>query len=72
ARAAGTVLAPARAFAGARYLALAAEARPGSSGAPVLTAGGAVVGIVDLTLRSEPGVALAVPIAAAAARFPRS
>jgi S1-C subfamily serine protease len=71
ARAAGTVLAPARAFGGSRYLALAADARPGSSGAPVLAEGGAVVGVVDLTLRNEPGVALAVPIAAAAARFPR-
>jgi S1-C subfamily serine protease len=67
----GTMLAPARAFAGSRYLALAAEARPGSSGAPVLAAGGAVVGVVDLTLRNEPGVALAIPIAAAAERFPR-
>jgi S1-C subfamily serine protease len=71
ARAGGTVLAPARAFAGRRYLAVAAEAHPGSSGAPVLAEGGAVVGVVDLTLRNEPGVALAVPIAAAAARFPR-
>jgi S1-C subfamily serine protease len=68
----GRVIAPMRAFAGSRYLAVAAEARPGASGGAVLDARGAVVGIVDLTLRREPGVALAIPIERAKARFPRS
>jgi S1-C subfamily serine protease len=68
----GRVLSPARAFAGSRYLAVSAEARPGASGGAVLDARGAVVGIVDLTLLREPGVALAIPIERAAARFPSS
>lgn len=68
----GRVLAPARSFAGASYLAVAAEARPGASGGAVLDARGAVVGIVDLALLREPGVALAVPIELATRRFPRS
>ncbi len=67
----GHVLAAARPFAGSRYLALAAEVAPGASGSPVLDARGAVVGIVDLALLREPGVALAVPIERATARFPR-
>ncbi len=67
----GLVLAPARSFAGARYLAVAGEARPGASGGVVLDARGAVVGIIDLALLREPGVALAVPIELAARRFPR-
>ena len=67
----GRVLAPARPFAGSSYLAVAAEALPGSSGGAVLNARGEVVGIVDLTLADEPGVALAVPIQRAAERFPR-
>jgi len=67
----GHVLAAGRPFAGSRYLALAAEVAPGASGSPVLDARGAVVGIVDLALLREPGVALAVPIERATARFPR-
>ena len=67
----GRVIAPARHFAGSRYLAVAAEARPGASGGAVLDSHGALVGIVDLTLLREPGVALAVPIERAAERFPR-
>jgi S1-C subfamily serine protease len=50
---------------------VAGEARPGASGGAVLDARGAVVGIIDLTLLREPGVALAVPIEMAAERFPR-
>ncbi|HYS82862.1 MAG TPA: serine protease [Anaeromyxobacteraceae bacterium] len=65
------VLATARAFAGSRYLAFFAAVRPGASGGPVLDRRGALVGIVDLALRREPNVALAVPIERAAARFPR-
>lgn len=67
----GRVIAPARGFAGSRYLAVAAEARPGASGGAVLDSHGALVGIIDLTLLREPGVALAVPIERAAERFPR-
>jgi serine protease Do len=67
----GVVLEPSRAFAGSRYLALAAAVRPGSSGTPVLDAEGSLVGIVDLALARDGGVALAVPIERAAARFPR-
>jgi hypothetical protein len=67
----GHVLAPGRPFAGSRYLAVVGEARPGASGGAVLDARGAVVGIIDLTLLREPGVALAVPIEMAAERFPR-
>jgi S1-C subfamily serine protease len=66
----GTVLEAARAFAGARYLALAARVIPGASGGPVVDARGALVGIVDLALVREV-VALAIPIERAAARFPR-
>ena len=65
------VLAPARAFAGSRYLAVSAPVAPGWSGGPVLDARGALVGIVDLALLREPDTALAVPIERAAARFPR-
>lgn len=68
----GLVIAPARPFAGARYLAVVGEARPGASGGAVLDARGAVVGIIDLALLREPGVALAVPIELATRRFPRS
>jgi S1-C subfamily serine protease len=68
----GVVLEASRAYAGTRYLVLAAAVRPGASGGPVLDARGSVVGIVDLTLRREAGVALAVPIERAAARFPRT
>jgi serine protease Do/serine protease DegQ len=68
----GTVLEASRAFAGARYLALAALVRPGASGGPVVDAQGALVGIVDLTLVREGGVALAIPVERAAARFPRT
>jgi S1-C subfamily serine protease len=68
----GRVLTPARQFAGTSYLAVAAEALPGSSGGAVLDARGEVVGIVDLTLADEPGVALAVPIQRAMERFQRS
>lgn len=64
------VVDPARAFAGARYVELAGRAEPGASGGPVLDGTGAVVGIVDLVL-ADRGVTLAVPIALAAARFPR-
>ena len=71
-RRSGRVLVPARPFAGSSYLAVAAEALPGSSGGPVLNARGEVVGIVDLTLADEPGVALAIPIQRAAERFARS
>jgi serine protease Do len=67
----GVVIEASRAFAGARYLALAAAIRPGASGTPVLDAHGALVGIVDLTLAHDGGLALAVPIERAAARFPR-
>lgn len=71
-RGAGRVIAPERRFAGARYLAVAADARPGMSGGAVLDGRGAIVGIVDLILAREPGVALAIPIERAAQRFPRS
>ncbi len=67
----GHVIESARRFAGSRYLAVAAEARPGASGGAVLDVHGALVGIIDLTLRREPGVALAVPIERAVERFPR-
>jgi S1-C subfamily serine protease len=67
----GRVIMSARPFAGSRYLAVAAEARPGTSGGAVLDQRGAIVGIVDLVLAREPGVALAIPIELAAARFPR-
>jgi S1-C subfamily serine protease len=66
----GTVLEASRAFAGGRYLALAAPVRPGASGGPVVDARGALVGIVDLLVRGA-GVALAIPVERAAARFPR-
>jgi len=46
--------------------------RPGASGGPVLDASGALVGIVDLALSKERGVALAIPVDRAATRFPRS
>jgi serine protease Do/serine protease DegQ len=65
------VIAPKRAFAGARYLALAAAVWPGASGGPVLDARGALVGLVDLALTREGAVALAIPVELAAARFPR-
>ena len=68
----GRVIAPARPFAGSSYLAVLGEARPGASGGAVLDARGAVVGIIDLALLREPGVALAVPIELATRRFPRS
>jgi len=68
----GHVITAARPFAGSRYLAVAGEARPGASGGAVLDARGAVVGIIDLTLVREPGVALAIPVELAARRFPRS
>jgi S1-C subfamily serine protease len=68
----GHVIAPSRQFAGSRYLAVSGEARPGASGGAVLDARGAVVGIIDLALLREPGVALAIPIEAAARRFPKS
>jgi serine protease Do len=68
----GRVIAPERSFAGAHYLAVLGEARPGASGGAVLDAHGAVVGIIDLALLREPGVALAVPIELATRRFPRS
>jgi S1-C subfamily serine protease len=68
----GRVILAGRQFAGSRYLSLAASALPGSSGGAVLDPSGAVVGIVDLTLVREPGVALAVPAELAARRFPRS
>jgi S1-C subfamily serine protease len=68
----GRVLEASRSFAGSRYLALAASVAPGASGGPVVDREGALVGIVDLALRREPGVALAVPIERAVARFPRS
>jgi serine protease Do/serine protease DegQ len=66
----GTVLEASRAFAGGRYLALAAPVRPGASGGPVVDARGALVGVVDLLVRGA-GVALAIPVERAAARFPR-
>jgi S1-C subfamily serine protease len=66
------VLEGSRAFAGAHYLAIAAAVRPGASGAPVLDADGALVGIVDLALARDGGIALAVPVERAAARFPRA
>lgn len=66
----GVVVDPARAFAGARYVEIAGQAEPGASGGPVVDAAGEVVGIVDLVL-ADRGVTLAVPIALAAARFPR-
>ncbi|MFL5262178.1 MAG: serine protease [Anaeromyxobacteraceae bacterium] len=65
------VLEGSRAFAGARYLAIAAAVRPGASGTPVLDANGSLVGIVDLALARDGGIALAVPVERAAARFPR-
>ena len=68
----GRVILAARKFAGSSYLSVAAQAPPGSSGGAVLDASGAVVGIVDLTLAHEPGVALAIPAELAAGRFPRS
>jgi len=71
-RGVGRVLMAVRRFAGSRYLAIAGEARPGASGGAVLDARGAIVGIVDLTLGWEPGVALAIPIERAAERFPRA
>jgi S1-C subfamily serine protease len=70
-RADGVVVAPERAFAGSRYVAVSGDVKPGASGGPVLDARGAVVGIVDLALLREHGVALAVPIERAVARFPR-
>ena len=63
------VLDPARRFAGARYVELAARAEPGASGGPVVDAAGAVVGIVDVVL-TDRGSTLAIPIDAALARFP--
>lgn len=67
----GRIIASDRPFAGSRYLAIAAEARPGMSGGAVLDASGTIIGIVDLTLSEEPGVTLAIPIGLAAERFPR-
>ncbi len=67
----GHIIATERSFAGARYLAIAADARPGMSGGAVLDANGTMVGIVDLTLSQEPGITLAIPIGLAATRFPR-
>jgi S1-C subfamily serine protease len=64
-----TVLEPDRRFAGSRYLEVKGRARPGASGGPVVDARGAVVGIVDVVLPGR-GVTLAIPIAAALARFP--
>lgn len=66
------VLQPSRPFAGSRYVAIGCEVRPGASGGPVLDASGALVGIVDLALSKERGVALAIPVDRAATRFPRS
>ncbi len=65
----GSVVVASRPFAGSRYLAVHAAVAPGWSGRPVLDAGGALVGIVDLALLREPGTLLAVPIERAAARF---
>ncbi len=67
----GVVLAASRSFAGSCYVAIAGDVRPGASGGPVLDAGGAMVAIIDLALLKERGVALAVPVERAAARFPR-
>jgi S1-C subfamily serine protease len=61
-----------RAFAGSRYLALAAHVRPGASGGPVLDGRGALIGIVDLAVGRDGEVALAVPVERAIARFPRN
>jgi S1-C subfamily serine protease len=69
--AAAEVVAPLRAFAGARYLELRGEARPGASGGAVVDARGALVGIVDLALRRAQPTALAIPASLALARFPR-
>ena len=67
----GRIIASERPFAGSRYLAIAAEARPGMSGGAVLDASGTIIGIVDMTLSEERGVTLAIPIGLAATRFPR-
>src|SRR5438477_421152 len=50
-------------------LALALAASPAPFTAEVRDATGALVGLVDLTLRSRPGVLLAVPVERAVARF---
>ena len=68
-RRAGRVVERSRAFAGSRYLSLAAAVVPGASGGAVLDGDGALVGIVDLALLKEPGTALAIPIERALARF---
>lgn len=68
---AGAVAEPLRSFGGSRYVELAAAVKPGASGGPVLDARGALVGLVDLSIRGG-SVTLAVPAARAAARFPRS
>jgi S1-C subfamily serine protease len=66
------VLAPLRAFAGARYVELRGPVRPGASGGALLDASGALVGIVDLAFRAPAGIALAIPADRALARFPRA
>jgi S1-C subfamily serine protease len=70
-RRAAVVLEPSLPFAGSRYVAIGCEVRPGASGGPVLDARGALVGIVDLALSNDRGVALAIPVERAATRFPR-
>jgi S1-C subfamily serine protease len=65
-----TIAAPLRAFGGSRYVEIAGTARPGASGGAVLDERGALVGIVDLSIRRG-AAALAIPVDRAEARFPR-
>jgi S1-C subfamily serine protease len=64
------VLDRAHRFAGSTYLALEGAVEPGTSGGAVVDARGRLVGIVDLVVHGARETTLAIPVAAALARFP--
>jgi S1-C subfamily serine protease len=57
-------------FAGSTYLALQGAVEAGTSGGAVVDARGRLVGIVDLVVHGARETTLAIPVAAALARFP--
>src|SRR5690606_1850563 len=66
----GSVAYAGREMNGIRYLQTDIAANPGSSGGPVVDARGAVIGVMSFVLRDSTGIAFAIPVDYAAARFP--